>query len=94
MELFQSKFIGPYPITMADKEERGFRDKKEREDASKLLEDDSEPPKKGIGDKVSAIKKKLKKGRREGWTTHSGAESTPPPHQRLLLLALASRKSK
>ena len=64
---------------MADKEEKsGFRDKKEREDASKLLEDDSEPPKKGIGDKVSAIKKRLKKGRREGWTTHSGAESPPP----------------
>ena len=75
--LFQSKLIGPYPTKMAGKEERGFTDEKEREDASRVL-DDPEPPKKGIGDKVSAIKKKLKKGRREGWTTLHGAESTPP----------------
>ena len=63
---------------MAEKEKEvdRFNSKKERKEASRLL-DEPEPPKKGIGDKVSKIKKKMNK-KREEWTTHSGVESTPP----------------
>ena len=75
MEIFQKSYIGQYPSKMSQEKKDGFINQKEREEASRML-DDPEPPKKGIGDKVPELKKKLKK--REEWTTLSGAESTPP----------------
>ena len=75
IHFYKRKVISDSIRKMEEKKVDGFTNQKEREEASKML-DDPEPPKKGIGDKVSELKKKLKK--REEWTTVSGAESTPP----------------
>ena len=61
---------------------RGFKSVEERERAARLLEDD-EPPKKGRGEVISSLQKKLRK--KEGWTLDKNA--TPPSSPKLQITA-------